>query len=215
MYAWKNWLFSDSIYKWISHTSKVVDSQYWFRYCLGVKQASGHYRIQWWLILMTCICIIRHQWVTCWACIYDVICMIICPHHTMPKLFCLTWWGHQMEAFSTLLAICAGNSPVTGEFPVQRPVTQSFDVFFDMHQNKQLGKQWWGWGFETPSWPLLRHCNAKCVTSSTLFVTCKPSCWLVVIHMEVCMVMWELYCTNGTLRNKKSYVTTLVPEVGF
>ena len=26
------------------------------------------------------------------------------------------WWRHQMETFSALLAICAGNSPVTGEF---------------------------------------------------------------------------------------------------
>ena len=30
---------------------------------------------------------------------------------------------------SALLAICAGNSPVPGEFPSQRPVTRSFDVF--------------------------------------------------------------------------------------
>ena len=37
-----------------------------------------------------------------------------------------------METFSTLLAICAGNSPGTGEFPAQRPVTRSFDVFFDL-----------------------------------------------------------------------------------
>ena len=42
------------------------------------------------------------------------------------------WWRHQMEAFSALLAICAGNSPVTGEFPAQRPVTRSFDVLFDL-----------------------------------------------------------------------------------
>ena len=40
------------------------------------------------------------------------------------------WWRHQMETFSALLAICAGNSPVPGEFPTQRPVTRSFDVFF-------------------------------------------------------------------------------------
>ena len=33
-----------------------------------------------------------------------------------------------METFSVLLAICAGNSPVPGEFPEQRPVTWSFDV---------------------------------------------------------------------------------------
>ena len=34
-----------------------------------------------------------------------------------------------METFSALLAICAGNSPVPGEFPTQRPVTRSFDVY--------------------------------------------------------------------------------------
>ena len=38
------------------------------------------------------------------------------------------WWRHQMETFSALLALCAGNSPVTGEFPEQSPVTRSFDV---------------------------------------------------------------------------------------
>ena len=39
-------------------------------------------------------------------------------------------WRHQMETFSALLAICAGNSPVTNEFPTQRPVTRSIDVFY-------------------------------------------------------------------------------------
>ena len=34
-----------------------------------------------------------------------------------------------METFSTLLALCAGNSPVTGEFPAQMPVTPSLDVW--------------------------------------------------------------------------------------
>ena len=37
--------------------------------------------------------------------------------------------SYQMEAFSALLALCAGNSPVPGESPAQRPVTRSFDVF--------------------------------------------------------------------------------------
>ena len=50
-----------------------------------------------------------------------------------------------METFSALLAICAGNSLVTGEFPAQRPVTRSFDVFFDRRLNKRLSKQLWGW----------------------------------------------------------------------
>ena len=48
-----------------------------------------------------------------------------------------------METYSALLALCAGNSPVTGEFSAQRPATQSFDVFFDLRLNKQLSKQSW------------------------------------------------------------------------
>ena len=51
-----------------------------------------------------------------------------------------SWWRHQLEAFSALLAICAGNSPVTGEFPAQRPVAQSFEVFFDQRPNKRLSE---------------------------------------------------------------------------
>ena len=71
------------------------------------------------------------------------------------------WWCHQMETFSALLALCAGNSPVTGEFPTQRPVMRSLDVFFDLRLNKRLSKQWWGWRFETPSHPSWRYSNVS------------------------------------------------------
>ena len=57
--------------------------------------------------------------------------------------------------FSTFLLddIC------TRWIPTQRPVTRSFDVFFDLRLNKRLSKQSWSWWFETLSRPLLRHCN--------------------------------------------------------
>ena len=42
--------------------------------------------------------------------------------------------------------------------PSQRPVTRSFDVFFSLRLNKQLSKQSWGLWFETPKYPLWRHC---------------------------------------------------------
>ena len=45
-----------------------------------------------------------------------------------------------METFSALLALCVGNSPVSGEFPAQRPVTRSFDAFFDLRLIKRLSK---------------------------------------------------------------------------
>ena len=58
----------------------------------------------------------------------------MCPSdYMMPDM---TWWRHQIETFSALPALCAGNSPVSGEFPAQRPVTRSFDIFFDLRLNK-------------------------------------------------------------------------------
>ena len=79
------------------------------------------------------------------------------------------WWRHQMEAFSALLALCAGNSPVTGEFPSQSPVTQSFDAFFNLRLNKRLSKQSLGWWFKTPSRSLWRHCNGYSVSEDRCF----------------------------------------------
>ena len=70
-------------------------------------------------------------------------------------------WRHQMETFSALLAICAWNSLVPGEFPTQRPVTRSCDVFFDPCLNKRLNKQSWGWWFQTLHCPLWRQCNVS------------------------------------------------------
>ena len=64
-----------------------------------------------------------------------------------------------MEIFSALLDLCTGNSPATGGFPSQRPVTRNFDVFFDLRLNNRLSKQSWGYWFETPSRPLWPHCN--------------------------------------------------------
>ena len=64
------------------------------------------------------------------------------------------------ESSSALLAICARHSPVTGEVPAHRPVTRSFDVFFDLCLNKRLSKHSWGWWYEKPSRSLWRHCNA-------------------------------------------------------
>ena len=62
--------------------------------------------------------------------------------------------------FSALLALCEENSPVTGEFPSQRPVTRSFGIFFDLRLNKRLSKPSRHRWSETPSRSLWPHCNA-------------------------------------------------------
>ena len=98
----------------------------------------------------------------------------------------MAWWCHQMEILSALLALCAGNSPVTGEFLAQRPVTRSFDVFFDLRLNRRLSKQSWGWWFETPARSLWRHRNAKWFHAMT-------STWLMVVLIGIVCIAIE--CT--------------------
>ena len=72
-----------------------------------------------------------------------------------------SWWRHQMETLFALLAHCEGNPLVTSGFPSQRPVTRSFDVFFNLHLDKQLSEQSRRWWFETPSRSLWRQRNVK------------------------------------------------------
>ena len=68
-----------------------------------------------------------------------------------------SWWCHQMEIFSALLALCDGNSTGISRLPPQRPV--GFAVFFDLRMETLLSKQSRRWWFETPSRSLWRHCS--------------------------------------------------------
>ena len=77
-----------------------------------------------------------------------------------------------------------GNSPVTGEFPAQKPVTRIFDVFFDLRLNKRLSKQSWGWCFETPSSSLCRYRNA--LVKRTL------------VYLQLRYVVYETHLTKST-----------------
>ena len=86
-------------------------------------------------------------------------------------------WRHQMETTSALLAFCAGNSPVTGEFPLQRPVTQNFDVFFDLRLTIRFSKQSKRWWFETLLRPLWRHCDVL-LTLCTQFAVFSGVFWI-------------------------------------
>ena len=119
---------------------------------------------------------------------------------SMLLLWTMSWWRHQMETFSALLAICARNSPVPGEFPSQRPVTRSFHIFFDLRLNKRLSKQSWGWWLETLSCPLWRHRNG---IDCRWFETWWGSCDATIMHIGVVYdsvtvqySTWHLYHTT-------------------
>ena len=111
-----------------------------------------------------------------------------------------------METLSALLAICAGNSPVTGEFPTKSPMTWSFDVFFDLRLNKRLSKQRHHAHYDVPvmSHPKSNHdrvrvTNLKKNGKSSKF--CKEN--LHTTHLLDTMCKYEmkwvrliLYCGN-------------------
>ena len=98
-----------------------------------------------------------------------------------------------METSSALLALSAGNPPVTVEFPAQRPVKRNFAVFFDQRLNKQS----WGWWFGTPLRPWWWHCNA-----ADLFRITSPISYMrrhttderrsLLWNMDVIQRIWQI-----------------------
>ena len=106
-----------------------------------------------------------------------------CRRLGTPAILYWSWWRHQLEIFSAFLVICASNSPVTSEFPAQRPVTRSFDVFFDEPLKQQLSKQWRRRWFETSSRSLWRHCNALSTPDCCCLKTKFPgTCCSFFVH---------------------------------
>ena len=106
----------------------------------------------------------------------------------------ITWWRPMTTSSNgkifSITGCLWGEPLVTGEFPSQRPVTQSFDIFFDLSLNKQLSKESRRQWFETPS--LWRHCNEHYVQPrsglrrlATLWFLCN---W------QVCLLCVSIIC---------------------
>ena len=113
-----------------------------------------------------------------------------------------TWWCHQMETFSALLALSARGLPV--KFPSQRPVTRSFDVFLDLRPNKGMSKQSWGWWFETPSRALRRCCNV--ITIDNLLAKTVSGVAKLINRYIFCM--WER--KNMKSKTMITYIVTKI-----
>ena len=95
--------------------------------------------------------------ILCWPqCAKGMACLLI---DTRPMFMMTSSNGNIFRVSGPLCGEFTG----PGEFPAQRPVTRSFDVFFDLRPNKRLSKQPWGWWFETPSPSLWRHRNVTVI----------------------------------------------------
>ena len=95
----------------------------------------------------------------------------------------MPWWRHQMGTLSVLLAICAGNSPVTGEFPAQSPVTRSIDAFFDLRLNKR-----WVNNRETDD---LRRHRAHYDVTEPMITHCNQGNYHTFLNRKCTVLWWE------------------------
>ena len=118
-----------------------------------------------------------------------------------------------METFSALLDICAEKSTVTVEFPTQRPVTQGFDVFFDLRLNKRLSKQWWGWWFETPPWTWWSHCNGH--WPFVLAWVYWYLCMVIVSNSCLCDVFAHLWLFSWPLKWGRVIISHIIISMYF
>ena len=96
-------------------------------------------------------------------------------------------WRHQMETFSALLTLSEGNHQSPVDIRPQRPVTCSFDVFFDLRLNKRGSKKSRSWWFEAPSRSLWRHCNDHDFRSGFRFGfginVWSPAFWTAIVTL--------------------------------
>ena len=103
-----------------------------------------------------------------------------------------------METFSALLALCEGNPPVTGGFPSQRPVTRSFDVFFDL--NIRLGAN------DRYAGDLRRHCAHYDVTVIRFGIftldLCRGFELLRDLMVRALASFWKSPASSQVARNK-------------
>ena len=109
------------------------------------------------------------------------------------------WWFMMTSSNGNVYHVTGhlcGNSPVPGELTTQRPVTWSFDVFFDLRLNKRLSKQSWGRWFETLSHVLWRQCNVlKCILfmkKKLYFESNSPKVYSIWFIITCCFEIWNV-----------------------
>ena len=113
------------------------------------------------------------------------------------SLYPRSWWFHQMETFPLKWPVVSPPPPATHH--TQRPVTRSFDTFFDVRLNKPLTIHSWGWWVEMPSCSLWRYCNERGTQVCIMVVERQPMIkrgygFALFVHIALTTKITE-YCT--------------------
>ena len=76
----------------------------------------------------------------------NIVMVLLWQHSCWAIKETMLWWRHQIDTFSTLLALCAGDSPFYPQNPSKRPMARSLDVSFDMklliHRQTSRCRSW-------------------------------------------------------------------------
>ena len=112
-----------------------------------------------------------------------------------------------MDTFSALIALCEGKPLVTDGLSSDRPATRNIDIFFDQRLNKRLSKRSRRRWFQTPSCPLLRHCNGVINKNITvveiLLLTISQR-----FRQIVCALVWFVIVCQWSIRFLSFKVTS-------
>ena len=122
-----------------------------------------------------------------------------CIRLAMRCLYTSSWWLHQMETFSAILVLCAGNSPATSKFPSKRPVTRSFDFFFIC--------AWTNGSVNNRVAGDLRRHRAHYDVTVMCYKICKQFLWFVWLGYDLvfCAFMYDHMFTVASLATRQVY----------
>ena len=136
----------------------------------------------------------------------------------LKRLFMMT--SSNGNIFRVTGHLCGEFTPA--DFPAQRAVTGSFDVFFDLHPYKRLIKQWWCWWFEASLCPLWRHRNEMFIEDNSEHHDASQAtvpytrerrsgsggrdCWKVIVEKYGCWYWYWLVYFNQSMFKVQEFV---------
>ena len=115
-----------------------------------------------------------------------------------------------METFSALLALCEGHSPVTGEFPSQRPVTRNFDVsLIYAHYGVTVMIKMFSWASHYRYQSKMSHKHAHTGLLFSFYSGCVMSAKHCASLLR-CLVINNTVIISGLFRNTRTHITTKI-----
>ena len=173
---------------------------YWWTCCIFVVYCCSTWHLHWcyWILLCESVSLFKilscyYVWTLYWCYSFEklyFLSFILHDYHSLvhwilSENLCFSSKTSEIMMTSSNDNIFRVTGPLWGEstggFLLQRPVTRSFDVFFDLRQNKRLSKLSW---FESPSRSIWRHCDL--LLAMEMYLKLASFCYLPCNNAVMC-----------------------------